>query len=245
MNFLNFEDIDLDEHIYRIMPQNYVFNLFARRENVLSPIHKWKDKFENFQLKLGGVLDSKAFTYGFANHFVGQCWSREAYSEAMWGIYAADPEKRFVRIRSTPRRLLRELINAHPEAAQDRCFLGVVEYKREAALKAWLHRSSELEVSPSAFAKSLLLKRHAFRHEREVRLLYFREPQDQNNDSLHHYQVDPHAMITQIMADPNRDRREWERDKAAIATATEFKGKIKRSKIYDAPDWNPPSYSSN
>jgi hypothetical protein len=41
----------------------------------------------------------------------------------------------------------------------------------------------------------------------------------------------PHAMITQIMADPNRDRASWLTDKAAIAKATGFAGEIKRSKI--------------
>jgi hypothetical protein len=99
MNFLNFENSNPDQHIYRIMPEDYVLDLFASRRNVLSRIHNWKDKFENFQLKLGGVLDGEAFNYAFAENFVGQCWTRDAYSEAMWGIYANDPAKRYLRIR--------------------------------------------------------------------------------------------------------------------------------------------------
>ena len=244
MNFLNFENSNPDQHIYRILPQAYVLDLFAKRRNVLSRIHNWKDKFENFQLKLGGVLDGEAFNYSFAEDFVGQCWTRDAYSEAMWGIYANDQAKRYLRIRSTPRRLLSALIKAHPEAAQDRCFLGKVEYKTEAELEAWLHRGGPLQLSAAEFARSLLMKRRGFRHEREVRLLYFEEKKDQDERGLYSYPVDPHAMITQIMADPNRDRRQWTADKKAIAEATGFEGAIKRSKIYDPPDWQAPVFRS-
>lgn len=51
-------------------------------------------------------------------------------------------------------------------------------------------------------------------------------------------------MITQIMADPNRDRRDWCAEKAAIRATTGFTGEIKRSKIYDPPDWDAPTYVS-
>lgn len=37
-NFLNLEEADLDRHIYRIMPQDYVFALFRDKENVLSKV---------------------------------------------------------------------------------------------------------------------------------------------------------------------------------------------------------------
>lgn len=46
------------------------------------------------------------------------------------------------------------------------------------------------------------------------------------------------------MADPNRDRKAWKTDQAKIAAQTGFKGQIKRSKIYDAPDWDGPHYNS-
>ena len=42
MNFLNLDDKELDQHIYRIMPQEYVFTLFSDSQNVLSKISNWK-----------------------------------------------------------------------------------------------------------------------------------------------------------------------------------------------------------
>jgi len=68
-NFLNLSEGEPDQHVYRIMRQDYVIKLFT--ENVLSQVHNWKDKFENLQLKLGGILDGERFELGFKDDFVG------------------------------------------------------------------------------------------------------------------------------------------------------------------------------
>src|SRR4051812_16214539 len=47
-----------------------------------SQTHNWKDKFEKFQLNLGGILNGERFEYRFRNDFVGQCWTRQNLSEA-------------------------------------------------------------------------------------------------------------------------------------------------------------------
>jgi len=242
--FLNLGEAELDQHVYRIMPQDFVVALFAERKNVLSQVHNWKDKFENFQLKLGGILNGESFEFGFKDDFVGQCWTTDSLSEAMWSIYANDPTARYLRIRSTPRKLLSGLQAAHPAMPQDTCFIGKVEYKRETELKAYAENGGQLDLGARRFAEALLLKRHAFRHESEVRLLYFGDAATFDDKGLCRYEVDPHVMITQIMADPNRDRANWLTDKAAIAKATGFAGEIKRSKIYDAPEWNLPKFVS-
>ena len=64
---------ELDQPVYRIMREDYVISLFADRENVLSKIHKWRDKFEGFQLKLASYGDDESNS--FTNRFVGQCWT--------------------------------------------------------------------------------------------------------------------------------------------------------------------------
>lgn len=242
--YIGLSDDELDKHIYRIMRQDYVVALFADRQNVLSQVHNWKDKFENFQLKLGGILNGKRFEFGFRDDFVGQCWTRECLSEAMWGIYANDPQVRFVRIRSTPRKLLSALVAAHPGMSHDTCFIGKVEYKNEAELKAYAWSVGQFELQTRRFAESLLLKRRAFVHESEVRLLYFGDAKVYTANGLYRYAIDPHAMITQIMADPNRDRSNWLADKAYLQKATGFAGEIKRSKIYDPPEWDLPAFPS-
>lgn len=241
-HFLGLSEDELDQHIYRIMPQNYVIALFTERKNVLSQVHNWKDKFENFQLKLGGFLNGVPFDYGFRHDFVGQCWTRDCLSEAMWGIYASDPTVQYLRIRSTPRKLLTALAASHPQMSQETCFIGAVEYKSTAQLKAYAQRGGQLNLEVKGFAESLLLKRRAFVHESEVRLLYFGNAKEYDNNGLYRYPVDPHAMITQIMADPIRNRANWLKEKATLEQTTGFTGEIKRSKIYDPPKWAVPTF---
>lgn len=243
-NFLNLTEAELDQHIYRIMRESFVISLFADRTNVLSQVRNWKDKFENFQLNLGKNHDGEPLEYGFRNNFVGQCWTRENLSEAMWGIYANDPNVRFLRIRSTPRKLLADLVAAHPAMPRDTCFIGKVQYKRERELRTYAQSGGRFDLCPQRFASHLLLKRRAFKHEGEVRLLYLSDAESCDANGLYRYAIDPHAMITQIMADPNRNRATWTADKATLQRATGFTGNIKRSKIYDPPDWNLPSFHS-
>lgn len=244
LNFLNLTEKELDTPIYRIMKEEHVIRLFAEQRNVLSQIHNWKDKFENFQMALGGILDGERVEFAFRNDFVGQCWTRHALSEAMWGIYANDASKRFLRIRSTPRKLLNALAAAHPTMPQDTCFLGKVLYKTEKGLKSFLEDGGQMSISAVGFARALLLKRRAFKHENEVRLLYFGNATDCDDKGLYRYVVEPNDMITQIMADPNRDRTNWVKDKARLKKETGFTGEIKRSKMYDPPNWEPPVFKS-
>ena len=119
-----------------------------------------------------------------------------------------------------------------------------MSYETEPALKAYLANNGRLEISARGLARSLLLKRRAFKHEAEIRLLHFGDAGNCDTRGLYRYPVDPPDMITQIMADPNRDRRGWKADRAAIAKATGFSGQIKRSKIYDPPGWDIPAFTS-
>src|SRR5260370_13479061 len=129
------------------MKEDYVSKVFGDQKNVLRRIHKWKDKFENFQMTLGGILDGEKFGYEFKDDFVGQCWTSNSLSEAMWGIYANDPNTRYLRIRSTPRKLLHALIAPHPKMPQDTCFVGKVEYKREKELKELVQKGEALTLN--------------------------------------------------------------------------------------------------
>jgi hypothetical protein len=242
-NFFNLAEKDLDGHIYRIMPEEWVLNMFSSRENTIAQPHKWKDKFENFLLNAGGVLNGERFQYGYQHDFVGQCWTSQSYSEAMWGIYADDRTKRYLRIRSTPRKLLTSLIDTHSQMPQDTCFIGKVKYEKERVLRDFLYNNGVLAISAKWFANSLLLKRLPFKHEREIRLLYFGDASNYAG-GLYRYTIDPHDLITQMMADPNRDRGNWPTERDAIKKTTGFRKRIMRSKIYNPPEWDLARYNS-
>lgn len=236
--FLNFKStVELDQPVYRIMKQDHVISLFKNKQNAMSKFGNWKDKFENFLMNCGHETNDVKHDNTVREKMVAQCWTKDKYSEAMWGIYANDPNERFLRIRSTPRKLLSELNSAQPEQANALIRVGSVEYKSTPKIKEYYEVVKEKEVTQELLFESLLIKRRAFSHEREVRLMYCAMFGSPDEKGLFWYSVDPQKMITQIMADPNRSRTNWNTEKARIQSQTRFCGEIKRSKIYDAPAW--------
>ena len=75
-NFLFLEDKELDKNIYRIMPFEYLENMFVKNENVLVRPMLWDDPFEHFILK--SRIETEAgvtIEYPFHNDMYAQCWS--------------------------------------------------------------------------------------------------------------------------------------------------------------------------
>ena len=83
-------------------------------------------------------------------------------------------------------------------------------------------------------ARTLLVKRPAFKHEREVRLIF--TPHDFHNftNDLLRYPVEHNSLIDQIMLDPRMDKAEAGALKHRIRAAG-FTGEIKRSLLYAPP----------
>jgi Protein of unknown function (DUF2971) len=146
------------KYVYRVISLERLLELFQKRQNVLVAPEKWDDPFENFILKSGRV--SRRGWYG-------QCWTWQRASDAMWRIYSGD--KNGVRMRSTPAKLLESL----PGSAQGKAFVGRVRYLPEKPLMRFANDAlapGHLKLASNA-ARTLLVKRPAFEHEREVRLL--------------------------------------------------------------------------
>jgi hypothetical protein len=150
----------------------------------------------------------------------------------MWRIYSH--EARGVRLRSTPARLGRSL--AGSAASNVQVFVGSVQYLSESKVAAFVDsvlQRGRLASSTTA-ARTILVKRYAFRHEAETRLLLRLDAANASAD-IHPYEVDPHEMIDQLMLDPRLDKREAAIVKAEILERTAFKGRVLRSMLYAPP----------
>ncbi|MEQ8640446.1 MAG: DUF2971 domain-containing protein [Alphaproteobacteria bacterium] len=220
--------------IYRIISRDRLFQLFDNGENVLVAPSKWEDPFENFILRAPIQLNSGEWgDFSFHDDFYGQCWTLHKSSDAMWRIYS--PGKNAVRIRTSIKRLGQGLSVHHGQWAHMQCYVGRVEYLSESKLRKFSERVFKGGLSPKACARSLLVKRWAFKHEREIRLLYFEKKKEKWANGLYRYRVDPHDLIDQIMIDPRLPVSEAETFKDEIRTKTGFKGEIKRSLLYAPP----------
>lgn len=231
-NFLNLTTEELDGHIYRVMPLNRFYEFFGHRQNVLVRPSKWEDPFENFVLNAPARLpDGTTVKFGFNNDFYGQCWTKLASSDALWRIYS--PDKTGVRVRTTARKLLLSLQAVLGEWAHEQAFIGKVLYLREKKLVEFGNEVFQHGLDSRSLAETLLVKRVAFSHEREVRLLYFEK--EQAAKDIYAYPVDPHKLVDQVMTDPRLSYPEADALKAEILRRTGFGGHVLHSLLYAPP----------
>lgn len=221
--YIHLSQTERTRPVYRFVCITRLYQLFDKKQNVLVSPDKWDDPFENF------ILQSKKIS---RRSWFGQCWTRHRASDAMWRIYSQD--SRGVRIRSSPFRLVESLLESLPPGS--RGFIGAVQYLPEKRMMRFVQSA----LSPGKLAdaveaaKTLLVKRPAFRHEAEVRLLLL-NVDAAPNQKLAPYPVDPHKLIDQVMLDPRIPKPEADKLKREIRARTGFKGRIKRSLLYAPP----------
>ena len=236
-NYLYLPPAMNDKFIYRIVSCERLFDLFASKQNVLVKPKKWEDPFENFILKCRiQVSDGTYANFGFQNDFYGQCWTLQSTSDAMWRIYS--PDSTAVRIRSTIRKLADSLSRYSGDWAPHEVFVGRVQYLTIEELEKFARgtlRSAGGSLSMRMFAKTLLVKRKAFKHEREVRLIFKPRQKSKAKRNLFRYLVDPNELLVQIMIDPRMPAREADDLKLEIKSRTGFGGKMIRSLLYAPP----------
>jgi hypothetical protein len=228
-SYINVPRSDHDKFVYRIVGLCRLYDLFQHEQNVLVKPERWDDPYENLRAQLQPS--------GSQYHCYGQCWTLQRASDAMWRIYSPgpvkEPDKRAVRIRSTIRKLLESLIRSGDST--DVAFIGRVRYLSTPKLTAYVREACTPYSSARSAAETLLVKRPAFKHELEVRLLLISSNDANAESGLYRYDVDPNALIDQIMIDPRVDDAAAEALKAEIRSKTQFRGEIKRSLLYAPP----------
>ena len=233
-NFLNFRGEHAGTFIYRIVSQDRLFELFDGQQNALVHPSKWDDPFENLilnaKIKMPG---GDTGDFGFRNDLYGQCWTLHQASDAMWRIYS--PNKLGVRVRTTIGRLAGSLSNCLGDWARQQCFVGKVQYMTTPQMRSFGETFAAGHLSADAVARTLLVKREAFKHEREVRLIYFEKDNTRHAEGVFRYALDPHKMIDQLMVDPRVPLDEFVSLKREIKYRTSFRKSIERSTLYDPP----------
>ncbi len=217
------------------MPLGYLYDAFNTQRNVLANPGEWDDPYENFILRSKVRISSgEIIEFQLHQAVYGQCWSFHHVSDAMWRLYS---DGGGVRIKTTPYKLFKSLYHANIHKPDMTCGIGKVRYLPQTELmKIANHTYRGASLSSENLFHSLLVKRLAFRHEREVRLFYF-DMENLEDGRLFSYVSDPHELISQIMLDPRTSVADAEKQKSEIRKKTQFRGDIKRSLLYAAPDF--------
>jgi hypothetical protein len=223
--------------IFRFMPLKHFLHFFLSKTNFLSAPGRWEDPWENI------VANSryKSCDYPFRHAIFGQCWTfaDEHGSDAAWRMYT--PNRDGVRIEMTPMSLLASLEcssvleTGFPTVT---AFLGRVRYLKEEELTRILFSEDALRRrlwsrGDLGFARSFLLKRRGFAHEREVRLLVISPNDDDRRD--YQYDCDPVVRMQSVLFDPRMDASLCDGLKRLLKKRG-FKGDVRRSALYEMPE---------
>jgi len=234
---LDIEDADIDKYIYRTISYDRLIELFQTNQNALVKPKKWDDTFENLILKSKLKTPSgEIIQYNIHDKIYGQCWTTEKSSDAMWRIYSTD--KNGFRIRTTIRKLYDSFDLSLVDRASCLGSIGKVKYLNEAELtsKAKATFNPDGQITFGDCFRSLLLKRKAFRHENEVRLLFLDWSDSFIENDIFKYDIDPHSLISQITIDPRITYKKFSEIKSKIQKVTKYQGEIARSTLYKLPE---------
>lgn len=232
---INIAAADEEKFIYRITSLEHLIEMFSINTNILVKPHKWDDPYENLILRSKvRHTNGDIRQYNYHERLYGQCWTLHKASDAMWRIYAKD--KKGIRLRTTIRILASSLENAHTAHTDARCCIGRVEYLPSKIMRTLADSTfDDSGITVDKMFRSLLVKRPAFRHEKEIRILYYDLNDHAYTKDIYSYSVDPHILISQIMIDPRLTAKEAQQLASEIRDRTGYRGTIKRSLLYTPP----------
>lgn len=237
------EPIDLSEEvcrnkkIYRIFEKEHFFEMFKEKKNTLVLPHVWEDPSENLILKSlikniknDGTVEWGEYGPTLKYGSYAQCWGAHEAPDAMWHIYSN--KKCAVQVETTVGKLIDDLRAAckKTENPGETCRVLKINYRHETELNNQCIKMRSW--SPEELINlSLIIKRKAFEHEREVRLLFISNNEDPQKD-IYKYPVEPHALIDQVILDPQMCPCKYTRFKEEIMERTGLNaGKIKQSTL--------------
>lgn len=225
---LNFGVVDkkiLDRSLFRYVSFDDLLSLVENERNRLTKITKWKehDPYENVMFEFP-IQNGRETIYleDLSNHYYAQCWSLEKESDIMWQLYRHRYEKKggVVKLETTVGRLLESC------KKENFSFIGKVVYKKKRELIMQSHQLRDNidkilfldRGSGRGIAQELLVKRFAYRFEREVRLLLPRFDFKENNSFPSHYEynIELGNFVKKIVFDPKMSLENFNKSRKKI-----------------------------
>lgn len=222
------------QYIYRIISFDHLVEWFeTKRFPLLSP-KKWEDPFEKYLMEKI-FPDNVRLKYENGLMY-GLCFSRDGISDALWRIYS---QNQFgIRIKTTPE-LLANVISTASPLDIGRTYIGLVNYytTKDLIAKAKLIRKRVVEdMDTQAVAEIMLLKRKAFSHEKEIRVLHLTYYSESHDDLLY-FDIDPHDVIVSILIDPRAPQQRFKALKRHFKEICGYSGSVTQATTYQVPNF--------
>lgn len=194
-------NIDPNDHLFRYISLAQFISMIENQKLYLRKVKLWDDPWEAPDEQLPIVRENREPIFAeslIVSSTVGQCWTYEKDSDAMWRIYSPDRQGVMIETLANNFNLVHDL--RHASLAR------VVYYNKSN------YREKRYEVANNrsyTFAGDMALKREAFKHENEVRLLLclqaYRELESIWEVPVVGFDIDPNEFILSITFDPRAD----------------------------------------
>lgn len=238
---------NLDGPIYRIFPLWCLEESLRLRNISLVQPRIWDDPFESIENLISFEQpngDQIEIAKGLPPIYA-QCWSTTQESDTLLRAFSrVDKDARFrrntcprqegVQVRSTPRKLMHALL-AQGFSNSGTAYVGQVLYDERDGIYEWIGKTiRENGVgafgTPDLHALLYLLKRTAFEHESEVRLLFIKNEVATGDDRIE-MTIDPNQLFEEIQFDPRLEPFEIE-ERKKVFCALGYLGEMGRSELY-------------
>lgn len=221
------DNINEDDHLYRYMSLAQFISLVENKMLFLRKVKLWDDPWEAPDDQIP-IIDEKGkerlSESLITSSTVGQCWTYEKDSDAMWRIYSSDRQGIMVETIAKNFYTVDNLRHAS---------LAKVEYYNKGN---YIEKRKEVANNSSySFAGDMILKREAFKHENEVRLLVclqgYNNVENIWDTPVIGFGIEPELFIKSITFDPRAD--EWYVDSIKkYCMSKNFKCPIEKSNLY-------------
>jgi hypothetical protein len=245
-DLVNFEKIDdklLDSNVYRIYSlDKFLISLNEKSLHLIKP-KLWDDPFEGFFLDQAFWRSERGTKIHWIpdidkDRFYAQCWTFKNESDFLWRLYA--PKKDGIMVRSTIRKLYNFL-----EGMPGKFYIGKVVYLSESEIKNKYKEVKKIKKETDfekLIIESLLIKRTEFQEENEMRIIHY-SPDSSTPGAAPIGLSFPLAfdsldklLFDEIIVDPRVNRMVYNSTKRVIETLG-YKGNIRRSSLYDKPNF--------
>jgi hypothetical protein len=213
------------ENLYRVVPFERAVQIFTQRKLYFASPTAWPDPYE------------VALEHARSACLFAQCWSSKSMSDAMWRIYS--PNCLGVRIGTTRVRMSTALKAALDEDLIGNFAVHDVRYESSGKVQTNLRNLSKIlgEAPLFKFAVAgLCIKRDAFEHEKEVRVVISKDSWAKEPAALGRtITVDPSKLIKSVLVDPRAPEEYLVAYEHYFRDVLGFKGSFGRSGLYATP----------
>ena len=244
------EGLGKKKSIYVYIHLKFVKEMLREGNWVLRHTNKWEDVYENFYSKY--KYKNKKRVEEIETKLFGQSWTmfKKVYEAAMWSIYSNRPNKdpknlenldeTAVRIKTTVSKL-KKAINS-VSSLNATAYIGDVEYKNGDELKNWIGNPvpkkwiGNYPIKNNAVIDSFFIKRDAFKHEKEARIIINTDCGSDKESNLQ-LEINPFNMIEDYTLDPRLSSEQRDSIKNELNQIAKDKGygclKIEKSPLYE------------